>query len=93
MQHHQRNKSSSQSRNNSSFVGGEYHAQSQRVLKHSDIDKAQNIKRAYDPKVLEFLQFCTSLYGNTPSPRIVDEKNFFAFLFYQAYIERKLKKE
>ena len=78
---------------NSSFVGGDYHTQSQRVLKDSDINKAQNTECAYDPKVLEFLQFCTSLYGNIPSSRIVDEEKSFAFLFYQAYREKNLGKK
>ena len=73
----------------SSFIGGKYHAQSQRVLRDSSLDQVVNTNRAYDPKMLEFKQFCSSLYGDDPSAQIVDEEKAFVFLFYQAYREKK----
>ena len=76
----------------SSFVGGEFHAQSQQVLRESNSNKIANTNRAYDPKMLEFKQFCASLYGNDYLAPIVTEEKIFAFLFYQAYREKKTKK-
>ena len=76
------------------FTGGSFHAQSQRVLRDSAIDKVKNTNRAMDPKMLEFKQFCTSVYGNQGYlTQIVTEEKAFAFLFYHAYREKKRKKK
>ena len=66
---------------NTNFVGGHLHMQLQRVLKDSAFDKVVNTNRAMDPKMLEFKQFCTSLYGDHYLAQIVTEENAFAFLF------------
>ena len=50
--------------NNVSFIGGAFHCQSQQVLCESKTDKVRNTSRAYDPKMVEFRQFCDSIYGN-----------------------------
>ena len=76
---------------NTNFVGGPLHNQSQRVLKDSAFDKVVNTNRAMDPKMLEFKQFCTSLYGNHYLAQIVTEEKAFAFLFYHAYRVKKGK--
>ena len=75
----------------SSFVGGAFHAQSQQVIRESKSNKVGNTNRAYDPKMLEFRQFCVSLYGNDYLAQIVTEERNFVFLFYQAYREKNLK--
>ena len=74
-----------------SFVGGAFHAQSQQVIRESNSNKIRNTNRAYDPKMLEFRQFCASLYGNDYLAQIVTEEKNFAFLFYQAHREKKPK--
>ena len=64
----------------SSFVGGAFHAQLQQVLQESNNNKIANTNQAYDPKMLEFKQFCASLYGNDYlAPIVTEEKNL---LFY-----------
>ena len=75
------------------YTGGRFHAQLQRVLRDSAIDKVKNTNRAMDPKMLEFKQFCASVYGNQGYlTQIVTEEKAFAFLFYHAYREKKEKK-
>ena len=80
------------SQNNHGFVGGSFHAQSQEVLRESKSNKVGNTNRAYDPKMLEFKQFCNSLYGDDDLSQIVTEEKNFAFLFYQAHREKKSTK-
>jgi len=64
------------------FQGGQFHLQSQRVLREGKRNKITNTNRAYDPKMLEFQQFCHSIYGNTLDAQLVTEEKNFAFLYY-----------
>ena len=73
------------------FVRGHFHMQSQRVLQDSAFDKVVNTNRAMDPKMLEFKQFCTSIYGTNYLAQIVSEEKSFAFLFYHVYCVKKGK--
>ena len=77
---------------NVKFVGGAFHYESQQVLRESKSHKVKNTKRAYDPKILEFRQFCDSIYGNDYLAQIVTEEKNFAFLFYQAHRVKKQTK-
>ena len=63
--------------------------QSQIVLREGKSNKVTNTNRAYDPKMLEFQQFCHSVYGNTLDAQLVTEERNFAFLYYQAHRVRK----
>ena len=91
MQHYPRSlnvTNSTSNPNNISFVGGAFHCQSQQVLRESKSIKVGNTNRAYDPKMLEFRQFCDSIYGNDYLAQIVTEEKNFPFLFYQAHREK-----
>ena len=51
--------------------------------------------QTYDPKVLEFPDFCCKVYPNAANPELstlVSDAKVYAFLWYQAYREKKTRK-
>ena len=47
--------------------------------------KPKNTKKAYRPKITEFLQFCHSVYGTEDHPTHVTEEKAYGFMSYQAH--------
>ena len=80
---------STSNRNNTSFVGGAFHCQSQQVPRESKTNRVKNTNRAYNTKILDFRQFCDIIYGNYYLAQIVTEEEYFACLFYEAHREKK----
>lgn len=58
--------------------------------------RPKNTGKAYDPKVLEFREFCSKVYPqNAATPELaflVNANNVYAFLWYQAYRSKKSRK-
>ena len=48
-----------------------------------------NTKAAYEPKQVEFLEFCDEIYGSTATARHIDEDKVYRFLFYQTHHGKK----
>ena len=46
---------------------------------------------AYDPKKIEFQEFCDAVYPNEHNPRIVTIKKNFTFMYYTAYRKKELE--
>jgi hypothetical protein len=63
-----------------SFVSGQYATQAQRVLKENEKLGRFNTKKAYDPKIEEFKEFCNDQFSHHDFPSCVTEENTFAFL-------------
>ena len=70
-----------------SFVSGQYATQAQRVLKENEKLGRLNTKKAYDPKIEEFKEFCNDQFSHHDFPSCVTEEKTFAFLYYQAFRE------
>ena len=76
------------------FSPADAYARLSDIVKHDarEQEKFTNTKRCYDPKKLEFLQFCKSVFSDEENPELVTEQKVFIFLFYQAYRSKKKKK-
>ena len=48
-----------------------------------------NTKAAYEPKQLEFLEFCDEIYGNAATARHIDADKVYRFLFYVTHRKKK----
>ena len=47
--------------------------------------KPNNTKRAYQPRITEFMQFCESVYAEDANPLLVTEEKAYGFIYYQAH--------
>ena len=57
-----------------------------------DLEK-KNTLRCYQPKKLEFFQFCDSVYHQDVQPEIITGDKVFTFLFYQAYRQKRTNRQ
>jgi hypothetical protein len=76
------------------FVG-RYGPVARSIAKASESAKPVNTKKAYQPKITEFKQFCDSIYGKEENPRFVTEEKAYGFVSYHAHrskVEKKNRK-
>ena len=66
------------------FVG-RYGPVARSIAKASESAKPINTKKAYQPKITEFKQFCDSIYGGEDNPRFVTEEKVYGFVSYHAH--------
>ena len=69
-----------------------FEAQGAAVTEEKRISTPKNTTSAYEPKALEFHNFCKSLYGGCASATLVTPEKVFGFLYYQAHRLKYLKK-
>ena len=73
------------------FQGGQFHLQSQRVLREGEKNKVTNTNRAYDPKMIEFKQFCVSVYADTPDMHLITEEKNCIFILPSSPCKERCK--
>ena len=73
------------------FQGGQFHLQSQRVLREGKRNKVTNTNRAYDPKMTEFKKFCVSVYADTPDMHLITEDFFCIFILPSSPCKERCK--
>ena len=73
------------------FVG-RYGPVARSIAKASESAKPVNTKKAYQPKITEFKQFCDSIYGKEENPRFVTEEKAYGFVSYHAHRSKVSKK-
>ena len=68
-----------------------FEAQGAAVTEEKRISTPKNTTSAYEPKALEFHNFCKSLYGGCASATLVTPEKVFGFLYYQAHRPKYVK--
>ena len=61
------------------FSPADAYARLSDIVKHDarEQEKFTNTKRCYDPKKLEFLQFCKSVFSDKENPELFTEKSVY----------------
>ena len=64
--------------------------QADAVLAEEKRHQPKNTARAYDPKSLEFLNYCKSVFEDKIDAEVITADKVFGFIFFQAYRQKKL---
>lgn len=76
-----------------SYTSGPFAKQARFVLETYESIAPLNTAKAYEPKEIEFIQFCRTIYGSgessTAFTEIGTEEKVFPFLFYTAYKDKR----
>jgi hypothetical protein len=61
------------------------------IFHHQMETRPENTRRAYNPKVIEFYQYCNQVYKNVPDTErfLLTSDNTYNFILYQAMREKK----
>ena len=74
---------------------GKYGPVARSIAEANEKSKPKNTKRAYQPRITEFKQFCESVYAEEANPFIVTEEKAYGFISYNAHrakVENKNRK-
>ena len=71
------------------FSPGASELLSRRVLEEEAAQRPENTKKAYEPKLKEFIAFCDEKFRGSSFPRQVTEEKVFAFMYFQSHRKKK----
>ena len=59
------------------------------MINLAEADNPENTKKAFEPKMKEYFEFCKMLYPDNPYNAILSCDKMYCFMYYQAFHEKK----
>jgi hypothetical protein len=50
---------------------------------------SENTKKAFEPKMKEYFEFCKTVYPNDPHFNILNRDKLYCFMYFQAFCKKK----